>query len=356
MFMIRRRLVHLGAVAAVIAVAATCGREAPSGGVDLTGAGGTFPYPLYRRWFADYAERTGVRINYLSVGSDEGIRLLDSAKVDFGAIDRALTNSDQRANGCARLAVPTVAGAIAIVYNLPGVRSALRLDADVLAEIFAGRVTRWDAPSIAARNPGVSLPALAITVVHRGGGSGTSRAFAAFLASSAQWPRAVKSGGDVVWPIGVAVEGNEGIGAQVQQTVGALGYAELAYATLYHLQVALVRNALGEDVLPSDASVRGALAAAFAGGDHGPSLILTSAPRSYPIAALTWLVFDPQTLDVARREKVVGFIRWALHDGAAAAGRLEYVPLPPAVVAQYDSALTSLTPGPCPSGAPRTTR
>lgn len=331
-------------VALITMTIAGCARDTAPPAIDLTGAGATFPYPLYRRWFADYAARTGVRINYLSVGSAAGIRLLDSATVDFGAIDRPLTAAERGGSACPRVAIPTVAGAIAVVYNLPEQSSALRLDADLLADIFTGVIRRWDDRAIAARNPGVELPGRAISVVHRAPGSGTSRAFAAYLASSRKW----KPRGDLEWSTGVAVEGNEGVGAQVHQTVGAIGYAEVAYATLYHLQVALVRNAHGEDVLPSDVSIRGAVDSALVHSSaDSASLILSTAPRSYPIATLTWLVFDPGTLDASRRAKVVSFIRWALHNGAASADRLEYVPLPPAAVTRYDSALTTLSANSC---------
>ena len=336
------------AVAVAAAVGTVGCRGVPdAGGVDLTGAGGTFPYPLYRRWFADYAVRTGVRINYLSVGSDAGLRLLDSAKVEFAAVERNVTPAQLRSEACPRTAVPTVAGAIAVVYNLPDQGAALRFDADLLADIFLGRVRRWNDRAVAARNPGAALPDLPITVVHRAPGSGTSRSFAEFLASSTHWPRPRTTDTDVSWAAGLQVEGNEGVSAQVQQTVGALGYVELAYANLYRLQVGLVQNALGQDILPSDASIRDAVSALPASVPPGTSLVLPRVPRSYPIASLTWLVLDPGTTDPERGARVVAFARWALREGARAADRLEYVPLPPHVVAHYDSVLTALRFGPC---------
>jgi phosphate transport system substrate-binding protein len=234
------------------------------------------------------------------------------------------------------------------VYNLPTLQNALRFDADLLADIFAGRVRRWDDPAVADRNPGVELPATPIHVVHRVSGSGTSRAFATFLASSRHgWPA-----GEEAWRTGEAAEGNEGVAAAVQQATGAIGYVELAYATLGRLQVGLVRNARGEDVLPSDASVRGAMEA-FDPATLKAALVLSPEPHAYPVAAVTWLVVDPGAIAPDHVARVLGFITWALHDGASAAAALEYVPLPPRVVAHYDSVLTEARLNPCqPAGRP----
>jgi phosphate transport system substrate-binding protein len=338
---------HARALLWSLAVVTACGGDrgaasSTSGArIDLTGAGATFPFPLYRQWFADYAGRTGVQINYLSVGSDEGLRLLDSAQVDFGATERPLALTERAGGSCGRVAIPTVAGAVAVVYRLPGLTSTLRFDAPLLVAIFGGRVTRWDAPAIQALNPGVRLPAQPITVVHRAGGSGTSRAFAAFLATGG-WPRAHGDSADVRWPVGVAVEGNEGIAGQVQATLGSIGYLELAYARINRLPAGTVRNTAGAFVAPSLASVAAALVAPPAG---------VADTAAYPIVTRTWLVVDPSRVAVEKGERLSAFLRWALADGATQARALEYAPLPPVQVAHYDSLVRALTFGPCP--APR---
>lgn len=200
--------------------------------VTLTGAGATFPYPLYRAWFSEYAAQTGVRMNYYSVGSAEGLRLLEQGDVDFGATDRRiLPPTAMRATPCARVAVSMVVGTIAVVYNLPSLAAAepLRFDAALLADIFAGRITRWSDARISAHNGGGALPDIAVTVVHRGSGSGTGQAFAAFLSTSDRWPR-IDDTTDVRRPVGTPVEGNEGMAVEVKVTAGAIGYVELAHA------------------------------------------------------------------------------------------------------------------------------
>jgi phosphate transport system substrate-binding protein len=336
------------------------GRDRTAGErIDLTGAGATFPYPLYRQWFADYAGETGVRINYLSVGSAEGLRLLGAGDVDFGATERPLAALEASDPGCGPVAVPMVAGAIAVTYHVPGLTIPLVFDADVLADIFAGRVTQWNAQAIRALNAEAKLPALPITVVHRAGGSGTSRAFDAFLRTSKRWRvRAAGDTGDVRWPAGIAVEGNEGVAGEVRQTPGTIGYVELAYARLNHLPVATLRNAAARLVAPSEEGVRAVMNLVF--GAHAapgaPLPVAASEPDAYPVATLTWLVIDPRRADASKRRTLVAFVRWALHDGAAQARALEYSPLPPRVVAYYDSVLRDVPDRRCPAageGRPR---
>ena len=296
--------------------------------VDLTGAGATFPYPLYRAWFSEYGARANVRINYFSVGSAEGLRLLAQGDADFGATDRPLQPELARtAKGCARIAIPTVIGPIAVAYHLPSSAnsaSPLHFDAALLADIYSGRVTRWNAREVRLLNPDVTLPATTITVVHRASGSGTGRAFSDFLATSGRW--AGGHGGDSVdapWPVGVAAEGNEGVASEVKVTLGAIGFMELAYARQNRLRIGAVKTAGGGFLLPG----RGATA--------------------YPITARTWLVIDPTHVSTERGEMLASFIRWALHDGAEQAIALEYTPLPADTVAHYDSLLRALTFGKC---------
>ena len=288
---------------------------------DLVGAGATFPYPLYRAWFTEYGTHAPVRINYYSVGSIEGLRLLADGRADFGASDRPLPRAmDSRPSGCERLAVPTVKGPIAVVYTVPGVDTLtpLRLDDQVLAGIFAGRITHWNALALRALNPMLTLPDLPIIVVHRGVGSGTSKAFGDYLVATGAWPRAPGDTGDVRWPVGIAAEGNEGVAVEVKVTNGAIGYVELSYARQNALPVAALRTALGSYVQPG------------------------SAHTDYPITARTWLVIDPSRLQRAHGAALVGFVRWALHAGAEQARALEYTPVRPDTVAHYDSVLASL--------------
>ncbi|MDB4913881.1 MAG: phosphate transporter substrate-binding protein [Gemmatimonadetes bacterium] len=310
---------YLCCLAAALALAA-CGRKdqsAPATRLDLTGAGATFPYPLYRAWFSEYATRTNVRINYFSVGSAEGVRLLAQGEVDFGATDKPLAREPGDSGACARVAVPTVLGPIAIVYHLPAGAS-LRFDARLLADIFSGRIRRWDAPAVRVLNAGVVLPAMPIVVVHRASGSGTGRAFSDYLAKTGKWRTPADSAADVVWPVGVAVEGNEGVASEVKVTVGAIGYVELVYARQNRLAVAAVQTAAGDFVPPGQGS------------------------GTYPIVAQTWLVLDPAHVHAGRGSALVTFIRWALEDGATSAKAMEYFPAPPDTVARYDSLLRKI--------------
>jgi phosphate transport system substrate-binding protein len=316
--------------------------------IDITGAGATFPFPVYRQWIADYSRQAGVRINYMSVGSSEGLRLLGAGKVDFGASEREPTDAELGESSCPRVAIPMLVGAVAVAYNVPDLAEPLRLDRAVLKEIFDGRVSRWNAGEIARLNPAVKLPSLPIVVVYRSPGSATSLRFAEFLSGrsgdSSQGPAP-----EPVWRVGVAAEGNEGVAATIQQRRGAIGYIELAYAAPSGLEIANIRNGAGEYARPSEATLNATVHAGIGTRTdvRGTRLVSLPASGTYPIAAITWLVLDPSRLGEKKGRKVVAFARWALVDGASAARRLEYVPLPPAVVSHYDSVLTRLSFRPC---------
>ncbi len=346
------RAVHLAVVASTTLAACGGPDRAPSTGAaptDLTGAGATFPFPVFRAWIAEYASREGIRINYMSVGSAEGLRLLAAGEVDFGTTDREPSAADLGAPSCPRIAVPLLVGAIAVVYRLD-VAEPLRLDRATLRNIFDGRVSRWNSPEIQRLNPGIALPATAITVVHRGAGSATGRLFANYIAGVAAASDTAAS--DPVWPVGIGAEGNEGVAAQVQLTRGAIGYVELAYVGPSGLAVALIQNGAGEYSRPTAATVNATAAAALVGrrDAHGVSLIALPDSGTYPIAAVTWLAIDPARLGAEKGLKVAEFARWALRDGAQSASRLEYSPLPPAIVSHYDSVLAGLKFLPCPAG------
>ncbi len=225
--------------------------------VDLTGAGATFPYPIYSKWFSDYAQRTGVKINYQSIGSGGGIRQLSEQTVDFGASDSPMSDQElANAKGGPVLHFPTVMGAVVITYNVPGVNRPLNFTGDVIADIFSGKITKWNDARIVAQNRGVTLPNSDILIVHRSDGSGTTYIFSDYLtAVSPSWSGTLGKGKEIKWPVGLGGKGNEGVAGQVKQSPGSIGYVELAYAKQNKLPYANVRNAAGRYVTPSIASV-----------------------------------------------------------------------------------------------------
>ena len=322
----------------------TSGAAATStgGSVDLTGAGATFPYPLYSKWFSDYAKHTGVRINYQSIGSGGGIRQLSEQTVDFGASDGPMSDAElAKAKGGHVLHIPTVLGAVAISYNLPAIAQPIRLSADVVADMFFGRITKWNSPRIAALNPGVALPAQDILIVHRSDGSGTTYVFSDYLtAVSPAWAKGPGKGKDLQWPVGLGGKGNEGVAGQVKQTPGSVGYVELAYAKQNNLPVAAIRNASGEFVQPSigaaTAAAAGISSALPANTDYRISIVNAKGAEAYPISSFTWILVYENQPDPVKGKKVVDFLRWALHEGEQSAAALDYAPLPAAMVARLD--------------------
>jgi phosphate transport system substrate-binding protein len=305
-----------------------------SSGADLTGAGATFPYPLYSKWFSDYATKTGVKINYQSIGSGGGIRQLSEQTVDFGATDAPMSDAElAKAKGGPVVHIPTTMGAVVVTYNLPEVKEPLKLTGDVIAAIYQGQITKWNDARIAALNPTAKLPATDILVVHRSDGSGTSYVFTDYLASvSPAWATKPGKGKEVQWPVGLGAKGNEGVAGQVKQTPGAIGYVELAYANQNKLSTASIRNANGEYVAPSIASVTSAAAGAVAklpaGTDYRISIVNAPGAGAYPISSLTWILAYQKQTDAAKGKKLVDFLHWALTDGQALAAPLDYAPLP----------------------------
>jgi phosphate transport system substrate-binding protein len=322
-----RRKLRRGALAvsACVVTAVACGgREPPArvSRVDLVGAGATFPYPLYRAWFSEFEKREGVRINYFAVGSSEGMRLLERGEADFAATDKpAVAQRLQQRSRCGRVAIPMVRGPLAVAYHLPPSPDslALRVDVAALADIFAGRITRWSSPRLRALNPTRSLPDMPIVVVHRADGSGTSRAFSDFLATSPRWTLSrIGDTSEVQWPVGIAAEGNAGVALEVKVRMGAVGYVELSYARQNRLSVAAIRRDSSQFVLP--------------GVDIA----------AYPATAVTWLVIDPTRLSQERGQTFVQFVRWALREGAPLAHDLEYTPTQSDSIAYYDSLLAGI--------------
>lgn len=344
---------------ALVALAACGGGDRPAdsspaagsaGRVDLTGAGATFPAPLYSRWFTEYANTTGVRINYQSIGSGGGIQQISEQTVDFGATDSPMTDDElsrARARGGSILHFPTVLGAVVITYNLPAVERPLQFSGDLLAAIFLGEITRWNDARIAAENPGVSLPASDILVVHRTDGSGTTFVFTDYLASvSPAWAAGPGRGKQVQWPVGLGGRGNEGVAGQIRQTPNAIGYVELAFARQNRLPVASIRNAAGHYVEPAIASItaaaEGAIETLGPASDYRVSIVNPAGAASYPIASFTWLLVYTQQPDAERGRTLVDFMRWMYTEGQQSAASLDYAPLPPALAERLAARLNEI--------------
>ncbi|MDB4876155.1 MAG: pstS [Gemmatimonadetes bacterium] len=319
-------------------------------GADLTGAGATFPKPIYDKWFHDYAAKTGVKINYQANGSGAGIRQLSDETVDFGASDAPMSDSEMaKAKGGPIMHIPTVIGVVAISYNLPGVRQPLKLTGGLIADIFLGKITKWNDQRIAAVNQGVTLPASDILVVHRSEGSGTTYIFSDYLSAvSPAWKSGPGKGKELQWPVGLGGQGNPGVAGQVKQTPGAIGYVELAYVKQNNLSAALLQNAAGQFVAPSAASATAAAEAAKLppNTDYRVSIVNAPGAAAYPIASFTYLLVYKNQPDATKAKKLTDFIRWALADGEKDASALDYAPLPGVLVSRLMTRLDSIAPGP----------
>jgi phosphate transport system substrate-binding protein len=349
------------ALLAALAFVAACGdpskkpadsasaQAATTSGADLTGAGATFPYPLYSKWFSDYATKTGVKINYQPIGSGGGIRQLSEQTVDFGATDAPMSDAElAKAKGGPVLHIPTVLGAVVVTYNVPELKKPLRLDGPTLANVFLGKITRWNDARIAALNPGAKLPATDILVVHRSDGSGTSYVFTDYLsAASPEWATKPGKGKEVQWPVGLGGKGNEGVAGQVKQLPGSIGYVELAYAKQNKLAYADMKSADGQFVAPSIAAVTAAAAGAVAKlpptTDYRVSIVNATGKGAYPISSFTWLLVYQNQTDAAKGKKLLDFVRWALTDGEKSAAALDYAPLPAAMSKQLIKRLGTVT-------------
>ena len=346
-------------LAALILLIAACGKESASnsstasstsssGSVDLTGAGATFPYPIYSKWFADYAKQTGVKINYQSIGSGGGIRQLSEQTVDFGASDSPMSDDEMsKAKGGAVLHIPTVLGAVVITYNIPGLSAPLNLTSGAIADIFSGRITKWSDTRISSINPGARLPSTDILVVHRSDGSGTTFIFTDYLSKAVPaWNSSVGKGKEVKWPTGLGAKGNEGVAGQVKQTPGAIGYVELAYAKQNNLPFAAITNKAGKNILASVPAVTAAAAGAAqslpANTDYRLSIVDAPGADSYPISSFTWILVYQQQRDAAKGKKLVDFLNWALTTGESEASSLDYAPLPADMAAKVKARLATV--------------
>jgi len=305
----------------------------------LNGAGATFPYVIYSKWFDVYHTKTGIEFNYQSIGSGGGIKQVTAGTVDFGASDAFLTEDQmkeiQEKQGSAILHIPTVMGAVVVTYNLPAAGKDLRLTQENLAEIFLGTITSWDDAKIAASNPGKTLPATPILVAHRSDGSGTTNIFTDYLTKvSPAWAEKVGKGVSVNWPVGLGGKGNEGVAGVVKQSEGAIGYVELAYAVQNGLPYAALRNKAGNFVNPSFDAVSAAASGASKNMPSDLRVMLTDADGkdSYPICGFTWLLISKSMKDKEKAGALVKFLEWAMTEGQSYAKDLYYAPLPPAVV------------------------
>jgi phosphate transport system substrate-binding protein len=311
----------------------------------LVGAGASLPYPLYSKWAAEYARvDPTVRVNYQSVGSGAGVRQVSDGVVDFGATDEPMTDEQLRRTATKLVHVPTTVGAVVFAFNLPGERE-LALSAEVAADIFLGTVQRWDDERLRTLNPGRALPSAPITVVHRADGSGTSAALTTYLAAHSEaWKSTVGSGTSPRFPVGVGAKGNEGVTSCVKATPLSIGYVELVYARQAGLAMAQVKNRAGKLIAPTlDAIDRASKSqSAAAEGDARIVLLDSEDPGAYPIAALSYVVLPLDTTDRGKTEAVAKFLWWAVHDGQAFARDLDYVSLPPALVARAERALRQL--------------
>jgi len=305
---------------------------------DATGAGASFIYPVMSKWSADYARATGKRINYQSIGSGGGIAQAKAGTVDFGSTDAPLPPEELARHGLVQF--PSVIGGVVPVVNVPGVASgALKLDGELLADIFLGKVTHWNDPRIVALNRGLVLPALKITVVHRSDGSGTTFNFVNYLSKvSTTWRQQVGEGTAVRWPTGIGGKGNEGVTAYVKQIKGGIGYVELSYALQNRMAYARLKNAAGHFVLPSDDTFQAAAASADWAGARDFHLVMTNAPGTdaWPITATNFILMPRKPRDATAARDTVGFFRWVYASGDAQAKALGYVPLPDALVQRVE--------------------
>ena len=342
--MTQTRWLVLAALAALAAPAAPAVAQ-----VKLTGAGATFPNIIYQDWMLKYNQtHPDVQLNYQSIGSGGGIRQFSDGTVDFGGTDAPMTDSAIAAIQGNVLHIPTVLGAIVVAYNLPGVTQQLKFTPDVIADIFLGKVTKWNDARLTSVNPGVSLPATDIVVVHRSDGSGTSFGFTDYLTKvSPEWAQKVGKGTSVNWPVGLGGKGNEGVAATVNQTPGGIGYVELGYATSNKMAYGQVRNGAGKFVGPTleavTAAAGGALAKLGAATDFRVSLTNPDGAAAYPIATMTWLLLHKSYADAAKAKALLQFVWWAETDGQARAPELGYGPLPKQLRPWIEARLKSIT-------------
>jgi len=323
--------------------------QAPPGGraILLNGAGASFPYPLYSRWIDEYGKtEKNVKINYQSIGSGAGIEQISKKIVDFGGSDAPIKDEKLKELPGEILHIPTVLGAVAVTYNLPGLKQKINFSPAVLADIYLGKIRKWSDQRLVAINPGAGLPDQDIVVVRRSDGSGTTNIFTDYLCSvSAEWKQQVGKGTSVQWPAGLGAKGSEGLSRQVQATAGSIGYVELSYALLNKLPYGLVQNKAGQFVEPALESTTAA-AAGFASSmpdDLRVSIVNAPGENAYPIAGYTYILVYREQDDPGKGRAMARFLWWAVHEGEKMATELVYAPLPAEVVKKVEEKLKSMT-------------
>jgi phosphate transport system substrate-binding protein len=318
--------------------------------LSITGAGATFPYPMYSKWFDEYHKKnTSIEINYQSIGSGGGIKQVTEGTVDFGASDAFLSDEQLKAyqdkHGFGILHFPTVLGAAVPAYNIPGVTAELNFTQDAIAGIFLGKITKWNDPAIADPNKGVNLPANDIVVVHRSEGSGTTFIWTDYLSKvSDEWKTKVGRGASVNWPVGLGAKGNETVAGTIKNTPNSFGYVELIYAIQNNMPYGRVRNSSGAFIKADLASVTAAAAGAVKNMPDDFRVSITDAPgkTAYPVASFTWLLIPQKFSDATKRDAIKGFVKWMLADGQNYTEALSYAKLPKEVVAKELKALNSV--------------
>jgi phosphate transport system substrate-binding protein len=320
--------VNLKFIAAGILALVTAGASAQN----INGAGATFPYPIYSKWFSEYSQlHPNVKINYQSIGSGGGIHQVTEGTVDFGAADVTMTDQQLSQAKVKVMALPTVLGAVVPVYNVPGLNKELNFSGDVIADIYLGKVTKWSDPRIAKDNPGANLPDKAILPVYRSEGSGTTFIFSDFLSKvSPAWNSGPGKGTAINWPTGIGQKGNEGVAGMVRQSPYSFGYVELIYAEQNKMSFGTVKNASGKFLKASTDGVTAAAAAAAKSmpADYRVSITNAPGPDSYPISSFTWLLIPTHSTDAAKTKAITDFLNWMLDHGEAEAASLSYAPLP----------------------------
>jgi phosphate transport system substrate-binding protein len=336
-----------GVLAGVLAMLAAVSFASAADPLMMNGAGATFPYPLYSKWFYEYSNANpGVRFNYQSIGSGGGIKQITAGTVDFGATDAPMSDAEMAKLPGVILHIPTAMGAVVVVYNLDKVEDGMKLTPDILAGIFLGKITRWNDPKIAELNRTVTLPNTDIVVAHRSDGSGTTDIFTNYLVTvNTEWRARVGHGKAVNWPVGIGGKGNEGVAGVVKQTPGAIGYVELAYARQNRMKVASLRNRDGHFVAPTLAATSAAAAAMAKSmpADFRVSLVDAPGKGSWPISGLTWILVYKEQKDPARGKAMVQFLKWAIKDGQKMEAALDYAPLPNAIADKVDQTLKQVS-------------
>jgi phosphate transport system substrate-binding protein len=299
---------------------------------NINGAGATFPYPIYSKWFSEYSQlRPSVKINYQSIGSGGGIRQVSEGTVDFGATDGPMSDDQLKSAKVKVMHIPTVLGAVVPVYNIPGFNKDLNFSGDVIADIYLGKINKWNDSRIAKDNPGVNLPDKSILPVYRSDGSGTTYIFTDFLSKvSSDWSSRVGKATSVKWPTGIGQKGNEGVAGMVRQSPYSFGYVELIYAEQNKMSFGLVRNASGKFLRASTGGVTAAAAAAAKSMPADYRVSITNAPGadSYPISSFTWLLIPTHSTDPAKAKALADFLGWMLDHGEGEAAAMTYAPLP----------------------------